>query len=294
MKQETTPLYIRFGEIPTNGKSKVYRGDAIIREEAGVSVWRAIEANGRYYPVLPDEPNKNTIADYFEYVMNCNCNVYLVTGNELCIEGADREPLLEDVKILKDITWCYKRDADIEDADNNTTTNNTNYDKLQSMGLTVRVGHEDCISNDVMVIKLLEFYNHVRHNTKKCSWTAEYPDEEIVRMDLFYPNMIPYIFFRDDTIIGTVMVNCEDLSEITLNRVAVHPDMQGTGFSKLMLDTVLTDMRQYSYMNSKISMYVWEDNVAAQKLYESLGFKKTDQSKEMRGMNFYIYEMRLS
>ena len=41
-------------------------------------------------------------------------------------------------------------------------------------------------------------------------------------------------------------------------------------------------------------MYVWEDNVAAQKLYESLGFKKTDQSKEMRGMNFYIYEMRLS
>ena len=294
MKQETTPLYIRFGEIPTNGKSKVYRGDAIIREEAGVSVWRAVEANGRYYPVLPDEPNKNTIADYFEYVMYCNCKVYLVTGNELCIEGADREPLLENVKILKDITWCYKRDTDMEDTDNSMPAINTNYDKLQSMGITVHVGQEIQISNDDIEFKLLEFYNHVRHNTKTCSWSAEYPDKDIIRRDLFHPKMIPYIFFIEDTIIGTVMVNCEDSTELTLNRVAVHPDMQGTGFSKLMLNTVLSDMREYGYVNYNIRMYVWEDNVAAQKLYESLGFKKSVQIKEMRGMKFYVYEMRLS
>jgi hypothetical protein len=109
MKTVAIPLYIRFGEIPPNEKSKAYRGDQILREEAGVSVWRAIKANGAYYPVMPDEPNESTIADYFNFIMNCNCNVYLVTGDELIIEGADREPLLTNVKIIKNITYAYKK-----------------------------------------------------------------------------------------------------------------------------------------------------------------------------------------
>ena len=53
MKQAVVPLYIRFGEIPKDEKSKVYRSDSIVREEAGVSVWRAIENCGCYYPILP-------------------------------------------------------------------------------------------------------------------------------------------------------------------------------------------------------------------------------------------------
>ena len=60
MKQASVPLYIRFGEVPSDGKSKVYKSDSIVREEAGVSVWRAVENCGRYYPILPEEPNENT------------------------------------------------------------------------------------------------------------------------------------------------------------------------------------------------------------------------------------------
>lgn len=59
------PLYIRFGEIQEDGKSKVHRSDEIVREEAGVSVWRAVENCGCYYPILPDDPSENTISDYF-------------------------------------------------------------------------------------------------------------------------------------------------------------------------------------------------------------------------------------
>ena len=54
MKQASIPLYIRFGEIPSDGKSKVYRGDKIVREEASVSVWRAVENCGQYYSILPE------------------------------------------------------------------------------------------------------------------------------------------------------------------------------------------------------------------------------------------------
>ena len=108
MKQATMPLYIRFGEIPSDGKSKVHRGDEIVREEAGVSVWRAVENCGCYYPILPEEPNKNTISDYFHMLLHSDKKVYLVTGTEMFIEGADREPLLMDVKVLKEITHYYR------------------------------------------------------------------------------------------------------------------------------------------------------------------------------------------
>jgi len=36
-------------------------------------------------------------------------SVYLVTGDELFIEGADREPLLNNVKIIKEITKYYRK-----------------------------------------------------------------------------------------------------------------------------------------------------------------------------------------
>lgn len=110
MNQATLPLYIRFGEIPLDGKSKVYRGDSIIREEAGISVWKAIESCGYYYPMLPEEPNDNTISDYFDMLLHSDRKVYLVTGTEMFVEGADREPLLMDVKILKDISCYYRKD----------------------------------------------------------------------------------------------------------------------------------------------------------------------------------------
>lgn len=118
MKQSNIPLYIRFGEIPEDGQSKVHRSDEIIRNEGGISVWKAVEDQGRYWPLLPDDPNENTIADYFSMLLdryNSNRNVYLVTGTKLCIEGADREPLLMNVKIIKDISSYYRKNKKVED-----------------------------------------------------------------------------------------------------------------------------------------------------------------------------------
>jgi hypothetical protein len=111
-KQASLPLYIRFGEIPKDGKSKVHRGDQVVREEAGVSVWRAIEDCGCYYPVLPDEPNENAIADYFHFLLHSDSKVFLVTGTEMFIEGADREPLLMDCKVIKEITHYYRKNKE--------------------------------------------------------------------------------------------------------------------------------------------------------------------------------------
>lgn len=108
MKQAKVPVYIRIGNIPDDEQSKVHRSDILVINEGGISVWKAVEVNGLYYPILPKHPNENTIADYFDHLLHSDDPVFLVTGTEIFIEGADREPLLIDVTVLKDITHYYR------------------------------------------------------------------------------------------------------------------------------------------------------------------------------------------
>lgn len=94
MKQNK--LYIRYGEIPSNEKSKIHnRAGEIIGEEVGVSVFEYIEGRGI---VVPD----NEIArDDFLMLSNTFWkNHYLVTGDEVGI-GSDGEPLINNIKIIK-------------------------------------------------------------------------------------------------------------------------------------------------------------------------------------------------
>lgn len=108
MKQATLPLYIRFGEIPDDEQSKVHRSDKVVRKEGGVSVWRACKTGNLYFPVLPEDANQHAIMDYFNYLLSSSKRVYLVTGTEIDFEGADREPLLIDVQVIKEITHYYR------------------------------------------------------------------------------------------------------------------------------------------------------------------------------------------
>lgn len=105
--------YIRIGEIPADGKSKVHNGDAIIGEEKGVSVYNCVLNNkGKYQIVMPTpfkegqglsyEGLANNVSEC-RYKVNVTDKVYLVTGDEVGI-GSDNEPVLENVAIIKDIT----------------------------------------------------------------------------------------------------------------------------------------------------------------------------------------------
>ena len=109
MKQATAKLYIRFGEIPKDGKSRVHISGEPCVEEAGLSVYRAVEANGAFYPMLPDESNEAGVADYFRYLMESDSPVYLVTGDLMWLEGHDREPLIANPVVVKDLTHIYRK-----------------------------------------------------------------------------------------------------------------------------------------------------------------------------------------
>lgn len=98
--------YIRFGNIPEDGISKVHRSDEIICEEKGLSVWNTVYANGVAFPVLPDNASEAAIADYF-YCLLGDKPVYLLEGEELPEKGHAGEPLLVNFKVTNDITSDY-------------------------------------------------------------------------------------------------------------------------------------------------------------------------------------------
>ena len=96
--------YIRYGEIPPDGKSKIHNSEGeIVGEEAGISVFEYIEGRGL---VVPD--NEAARNDFSMLSSKFWINHYLVTGDEVGI-GSDGEPLIANVKILK--TLHEKRQA---------------------------------------------------------------------------------------------------------------------------------------------------------------------------------------
>lgn len=97
------PVYIRFGQIPSNEQSKIFFGDQVVGLEPGVSVYETVYANNKYFPILPKNTNENGISDYFDFLLNSDKPIYLVVGDRIRCEGHGGEPLLQNVKIIKQI-----------------------------------------------------------------------------------------------------------------------------------------------------------------------------------------------
>ena len=119
--------YIRFGELPADGCSK--KGNGIIGDgyecvgkEKGVSVWDCVyNFDTDLYQLIAPHPTKTTYGDFStmafpDHCLGCDPNekIYVVTGIEVGY-GADNEPLLKDVKIVKELPFDYFRQKVISD-----------------------------------------------------------------------------------------------------------------------------------------------------------------------------------
>ncbi len=99
--------YIRFGEIPENEVSGIYRGEVKVGEEKGVSVYDAVEIYGEWRVVLPNPLLKEVGFDLYNFISNTKHLVetehrpmYLVQGDEVG-KGATNEPLLKNITIIR-------------------------------------------------------------------------------------------------------------------------------------------------------------------------------------------------
>lgn len=99
--------YIRFGNIPINERSGIYRGDeGKIGEEIGVSCYDCAWINGEYRVLLPSRPSRYTcptLHNLFDKYVSGKLNMYIVAGIEVG-KGQDNEPLLRNVEIIEEVT----------------------------------------------------------------------------------------------------------------------------------------------------------------------------------------------
>lgn len=98
--------YIRFGEIPAGEVSSIYNHGVLVGKEIGVSVYNACKLDGKWHVILPLYITKDTISTYEMFRKYSKTKVYLVKGKEVGI-GNDGEPLLKNIKIIKDLTNLY-------------------------------------------------------------------------------------------------------------------------------------------------------------------------------------------
>lgn len=95
--------YIRFGDIPINEQSAIYRGEELIGYESGVSVYYAfiLDDNtivlGLSFPIT-----KTTLYTQQHLLEYDNRPCYLVEGDYIG-NGTDGEPLIKNVKIISEI-----------------------------------------------------------------------------------------------------------------------------------------------------------------------------------------------
>ena len=105
--------YIRIGDIPKTGKSRIHQCDKIIGEEVGVSVWEAVELNGKYRILIPNPCNANAMGDLDTTFLKSHyyraSPVFEVDGDVIGI-GSDGEPLLTNIRNIKKLA------DDIEEA----------------------------------------------------------------------------------------------------------------------------------------------------------------------------------
>ena len=95
-------LYYRFGDIPEDGYSSIWRIDELIGNEKGLSVYEAYKnIDGNYVPVIPFPVTEKGLNDFMYYMAYYYGSRYLVTGDLLDERGSDGEPLIENVKIIE-------------------------------------------------------------------------------------------------------------------------------------------------------------------------------------------------
>lgn len=116
-------LYIRFGDIPSNEKSKIYRGEKEIGTENGVSVYPAFKStNGDIVLGLNLPITKTTLHTQQHLLEYDNRPCYLVTGDYVG-KDTDGQILISNVNIIEKID-NYK----VKTEKQGDTTSDTRYE----------------------------------------------------------------------------------------------------------------------------------------------------------------------
>ena len=113
-QDEQEQLYIRFGEIPTDEKSKIYQGEIEVGTENGVSVYPAFKTDeGDIVLGLSLPITKTTLHTQQHLIEYEDRPCYLVKGDYIG-KDTDGQPLINNVSIIEKIDNYRVKEKSIE------------------------------------------------------------------------------------------------------------------------------------------------------------------------------------
>jgi ribosomal protein S18 acetylase RimI-like enzyme len=141
--------------------------------------------------------------------------------------------------------------------------------------------------------------NMIRNNLFQ--WDDLYPNEELLTEDIELGEL--YLLRREDQIISCVVLNEEQDEEyltgnwsftngkfIVIHRLCVHPNVQGEGLGKKMVQLAENLARTKGYTIVRLDAF--SQNIKARHLYESLGYTYAGEVTFRKGQ-FYLLEKEL-
>ena len=95
----------------------------------------------------------------------------------------------------------------------------------------------------------------------------------------FWPTYVPLAIYHDETMVGFVMYGREPDGSYWISRLMIDRDHQGRGYGRAAVLEVIERLKREPDCKEIVLGYT-PDNVAAKKLYESLGFEETGLDEE--------------
>lgn len=138
-----------------------------------------------------------------------------------------------------------------------------------------------------MTIALREI---TRDNWEECEQLRVSPDQKqfvasnaySLAQSKYEPECVPLAVYDDDTMVGFVMYRPEDLGLAKIffiDRLMIGEKYQNKGYGRAAMTALLNHLRSQKGYSAILISFV-PDNVVAQKLYSSFGFKDTGEIED--------------
>ena len=143
-----------------------------------------------------------------------------------------------------------------------------------------------------------------RHMIQKgiFQWNENYPNPSAFKTDIERDEL--YVLEIDNKIIGTIVISTlmdeeykpiewltENHNNIYIHRLAVHPEHQGQGFAKQLMDFAEDYATSYNYQSIRLDTF--SQNKRNQKFYEKRGYLRLGNIyfPKQSEFPFYCYEL---
>ena len=135
-------------------------------------------------------------------------------------------------------------------------------------------------------------------------WSDAYPDRRSFENDLSRGEL--YVLEIDDEVIGCITITTlvddaykpvtwltSNDNNIYIHRLAVHPDFQGKGYARKLMD--FAEDRARAEKRTSVRLDTFSRNLRNQRFYELRGYKRLEEVyfPDQSELPFYCYELPL-